>query len=101
MDTKTLLNKQANRKNLWDQQMSKSRTGKQRTAQTKQNDPLRQTLTQLNTSPAKKVAGTGDEMRKSAIRLYQNDMDHRLAMPKRSVNRFAGMSEPSEAYQGD
>ena len=40
------------------------------------NDASRESLTELKAvSPPKKIAGTGDEFRITAVRLYQGNMD--------------------------
>jgi hypothetical protein len=48
-----------------------------------------------DSSPAKKIAGTGDEFRMTAVRLYQGNMDDRLSQPKRITSRFVGFNEES------
>lgn len=59
-------------------------------------DASKESLRDLNEiSPPKKVQGSNDEMRLTAIRFYQGNMDDRLSQPKRVNNRFIGFNEDS------
>ena len=54
----------------------------------------KESLQELNEiSPPKKIAGTGDEFRITAVRQYQGTMDERLSQPKRIAHRFVGFNE--------
>jgi hypothetical protein len=61
-----------------------------------QKDVSKESLRDINEiSPPKKIQGTNDEFRISAIRFYQGNMDERLSQPKRVTSRFVGMNEDS------